>query len=85
MKLLIYTLLFLFFFQYLCMCNKNLTSYKNELEKMTKTEKLQSQLKQVQAIVNSFPLPSKTLELWTKQAWLTNKQTNDKFHYGHIR
>lgn len=32
MKLLIYTLLFLFFFQYLCMCNKNLASYKNELE-----------------------------------------------------
>lgn len=32
MKLLIYKLLFLFFFQYLCMCNKNLTSYKNELE-----------------------------------------------------
>lgn len=53
--------------------------------KMTKTEKIQSQLKQVQPIVNSFPLPSKTLELWTKQAWLTNKQTNDKFHYGHIR
>lgn len=42
--------------------------------KMTKTEKLQSQLKQVQPIANSFPLPSKTLELWTKQAWLTNKQ-----------
>lgn len=52
---------------------------------MTKTEKLQSQLKQVQKIVNSFPLPSKTLELWTKQAWLTNQQTNHKFHYGHIR
>lgn len=51
---------------------------------MTKTEKLQSQLKQVQPIVNSFPLPSKTLELWTKQAWLTNKQTNHKFHYKGI-
>lgn len=49
---------------------------------MTKTEKLQSQLKQVQAIVNSFPLPSKTLELWTKQAWLTNKQTNISFIMG---
>lgn len=53
--------------------------------KMIKTEKLKSQLKQVQAIVNSSPLLSKTLELWAKQARLTNKQTNHKFHYGHIR
>lgn len=43
--------------------------------KMTKTEKLQSQLKQVQAIVNSFPLPSKNFGT-LDQTSMVNKQTN---------
>lgn len=84
MKLLIYTLLFLFFFQYLCMCNKNLASYKNELEN-DKNRKTQIPTETSTGNSKFFPFAVQNFGTLGQTKRLTNKQRNHKFHYGHIR